>query len=82
MWRYKGQLVDFVVNLQVVTAEGWESVERIDCCHGHCHHHPENGKPAQHVIQLDSVDDVKRAFSVAEEVIGARVSTLRGQGEQ
>jgi hypothetical protein len=32
LWRRDGRIVDFVVNLQVLTAEGWESVERIDCC--------------------------------------------------
>ena len=77
IWRRDGRLAKFVVNLQVLAAEGWESVERIDCCHGHCHHHPENGKPAESVMRLDSVDDVERALGVVDGLIMDRVRILR-----
>lgn len=35
-WRHQGRLTDFVINAQVLTAIQWETVEYIDCCHGHC----------------------------------------------
>src|SRR5437016_494883 len=42
IWQHKGCLVDFVINIQVLTAEAWETVESLDCCHGNCHYHPLN----------------------------------------
>lgn len=30
-----------MINLQVITSEGWETVEYVDSCHGSCHHHRE-----------------------------------------
>ena len=58
IWRDEGRLVDFVFNLQVLGSSAWESAEYIDCCHGHCHHHPQNGTEPQTILSLNTVDDV------------------------
>jgi hypothetical protein len=42
LWRDGGKIVNFVINVQVITAEGWTTVEYFDCCHGNCHLHPAN----------------------------------------
>ncbi len=81
IWRYEGRLVDFVFNLQVLGSSAWESAEYIDCCHGHCHHHPQNGTEPQTILSLNTVDDVERAYRVAESLIYDRLRIIRGQGE-
>ena len=76
IWYRKGQLVDFVINLQVLTSEGWETVEYADCCHGSCHHHPQNGA-TRAILQLDVVDDVQNAYRVAQPLIYERLRIIR-----
>jgi hypothetical protein len=77
IWYRKGQLVDFVINLQVLTSEGWETVEYVDCCHGSCHHHPQSGDTAA-ILRLDVVDDVQNAYGVAQPLIYDRLRIIRG----
>lgn len=71
IWRRKGQLVDFVINLQELTSEGWETVEYVDRCHGSCHHHPQNGT-TRVILRLDVVGDVQNAYRVAQPLICTR----------
>jgi hypothetical protein len=77
IWRRKGRLVDFVLNLQVLTSDGWETVEYVDCCHGSCHHHPMNGE-TRSILRLDVVDDVQNAYGVAQTLIYERLRIIRG----
>jgi hypothetical protein len=78
-WRRNSKLVDFVINAQVLTADGWETVEYVDCCHGLCHHHPQSATaPRQPIKRLDVVGDVQDAFSAAQELIYDRVRIIRG----
>jgi hypothetical protein len=44
----------------------------------HCHHHPQDGRPARNVLRLDSVNDVERAFGVVEAFAAERMRILRG----
>jgi hypothetical protein len=77
IWYRKGQLVDFVINLQELTSEGWETVEYVDCCHGSCHHHPQNGT-TRSIAQLDVTEDVQNAYLVAQPLIYERLRIIRG----
>lgn len=78
IWTQNGRLVEFVVNLQVLTSDGWETIEYIDCCHGHCHRHSAGGA-VQPIMQLDAVSDVKHAYSAAQPVITERIRIIRGK---
>lgn len=77
-WRKGGALVNFVINLQVITPQGWETVERIDCCHGCCHYHPRNGTETRPILRLDVVDEVQTAYSAAQQLILERLRIIRG----
>lgn len=78
IWRQGGRLVDFVANIQELTLDGWVSLERFDCCHGHCHHHPLNDElPPLSISRLDTVEDVKRAFVEVERLVDERVRIIR-----
>jgi hypothetical protein len=81
IWHHDGRLVDFVVNIQVLTAEGWETVEYVDCCHGHCHHHPRSGTPPRTIVRLDVVADVQQAFGQVDPIIEERLRIIRDRGE-
>lgn len=76
-WMQGGVLVDFVINLQVLSTDGWVTVEYIDCCHGHCHHHSQNGTDPATILCLDTVDDVRAAFRAAQLVIYERLASIR-----
>lgn len=82
IWRCDGRLVDFVINLQVITAQGWESVEYIDCCHGHCHHHPPHGADCRTIATLDVVADVQHAFGQVDPIIEERLRIIRNRTER
>lgn len=77
-WRLGSKLADFVINAQVLTAEGWVTVEYIDCCHGYCHHHPQSGGEPRAIKRLDSIEDVTKAFSEAQRIIYDRLRIIRG----
>lgn len=82
LWRDRGKIVNFVINVQVITADGWISVERFDCCHGNCHLHPDNDDVAREVIlRLDSEDDVQRAFEKVRPEAERRARIIRDKGE-
>ena len=81
LWKAHGRVVNFVVNVQVITAEGWTSVERFDCCHGNCHLHPDGADSARVVLRLDSIDDVQRAFDKVRAEAEHRARIIRGKGE-
>lgn len=79
-WRKGGRLTEFVVNVEVLTSEGWEIIEYFDCCHGSYHHHPKSGEPRDPIVRLDGVDDVQRAFAQVEQEAHERARIIRNQG--
>jgi hypothetical protein len=79
-WRKGIELTEFVVNVQVLTSEGWETIEYFDCCHGHYHLHPKSGEPADSIMRLDEVGDVQRAFVQVEQEAHDRARIIRGEG--
>ncbi|OBG83294.1 hypothetical protein A5699_04665 [Mycobacterium sp. E802] len=80
LWRFNGRLADFVINVQVLTSEGWETVEYFDCCHGHCHLHTQNGEVPRSFVRLDSIDDVQLAFAQVEGESHTRARIIRAEG--
>ena len=64
-WRQQGRLMDFVINAQVLTAVEWETVEYVDCCHGHCHLHTRSDEPPRSISPLNSAyhRDMSKASS-------------------
>ena len=81
VWHRRSTLIDFVVNVQVLTSEGWDTVESFDCCHGHCHLHPQNADLEPRTIaQLDTVDDVVKAFAQVEQEAHDRARIIRDEG--
>lgn len=78
-WRSGATLVDFVMTIQRLTTVGWEDVERFDCCHGHCHLHPDGRQAAQPIYQIDTADDVAEAFSRASAVATERARIIRNK---
>lgn len=81
IWRYGGRLVEFVVNVQRLSSNGWVDVERFDCCHGHCHLHIDNAEGEILTIRtLNSVDDVKAAFLGAQNLADERARSIRDEG--
>ncbi|GAA4811301.1 hypothetical protein GCM10023353_14790 [Tomitella cavernea] len=80
-WRANGLLVDFVILTEVLTASAWQEVERIDCCHGHCHLHDESGRDTPRALyRLDDVSDVDPAFQSAIGISDQRMRIVRGEG--
>lgn len=77
-WRDAKYLVDFVINAQVLTADGWTTVEYIDCCHGFCHHHAQDDGDVRTIMRLDTVQDVQNAYGTAQPVIYDRLRIIRG----
>lgn len=75
-WRQNGRLTDFVINAQVLTAFEWETVEYIDCCHGHCHLHPRNGEVPRSIAPLNDVHDVQDAYKAALALIHYRLRII------
>lgn len=73
-WRLDGKTTEFVYLFQRRVWEDWENVARIDCSnHGSCHiHDPYEESPTEHLMRLDSIDDVADAMRVAQE----RASTM------
>lgn len=81
LWRQQGRLANFVVNVQRLTSAGWVSVERFDCCHGHCHLHVDNDEHKTRSIHtLDTQDDVKTAFRKVEKAADERARIMRDKG--
>jgi len=81
LWRKDAKLAEFVVNVQVLTSEGWKTVEHFDCCHGHYHLHPKSGRQrARSIMRLDGVDDVQRAYVLVEQEAHERARIIRGEG--
>ena len=52
IWK-RGGLADFVILIQRLGTQGWDEVERFDCCHGHCHLHPDGQAESETLYQLD-----------------------------
>ena len=75
-WRQQGRLMDFVINAQVLTAVEWETVEYVDCCHGHCHLHTRSDEPPRSISPLNSAEDVQGAYTVALAPIHERLSII------
>jgi hypothetical protein len=81
LWRSGGALVDFVVNVQQLTSDGWTSVEYFDCCHGHSHHHlrDESRDPVS-IVRLDTENDVQLAFAQVNSIAWDRMRIIRDEG--
>lgn len=80
MWNRGKVLVDFVVNVQVLASEGWDTVEYFDCCHGHSHLHTQNSElDPRSVAQLDTADDVQHAFAQVEREADSRARIIRDE---
>lgn len=80
VWTRGKDLVDFVVNLQVLTSDGWRIVEYYDCCHGYCHLHPNNPDvDPRPIAQLDTVADVARALHAVEAEVENRARIIRDE---
>ena len=75
-WRQKGRLTDFVINAQVLTADEWETVEYVDCCHGYCHLHTRNNESPRPIAPLNCVDDVQVAYTSAVALIHDRLRII------
>lgn len=76
-WRQQGRLIDFVINAQVLTAVEWETVEYVDCCHGHCHLHTRNDDESpRSITPLNSVEDVQDAYTAALALIHDRLRII------
>lgn len=81
LWHRGKTLVDFIVNVQVLASDGWDTVEYFDCCHGHSHLHPKNPDLEPRTIaQLDTADDVKNAFVQVEQEAHERARIIRDEG--
>lgn len=80
IWRDGGLLVNFVINIQRIRPGGWETVEYVDCCHGHCHLHTADDR-TESIMTLDTVHDVQAAFRAATETAMMRAGNLRGEGK-
>ena len=80
--QFRGKaLVDFVVNVDVLGSEGWETIEYFDCCHGHCHLHTQNSDlEPRPIAQLDSIEDVRHAFAQVEQDARDRARIIREEG--
>lgn len=68
-WRLEGKTTEFVYLFQRRVWEDWENVARIDCSnHGSCHvHDPYEKSPTEHLMRLDSIEDVPKAMRLAQE---------------
>lgn len=76
LWRQDGRIAEFVVNVQVLASEGWDTVEYFDCCHGHCHLHAKNGTTARTITRLDEIGDVEAAFRQVEREADGRARII------
>lgn len=75
IWQHRGVLTEFAVSLQVLTAEGWTEVERIDCRHGHVHLHDSSGSVV-HLYRLDTAKDVERVHDEINRIVEERLRIL------
>ena len=73
-------LADFVILIQRLGTQGWDEVERFDCCHGHCHLHPDGQAESETLYQLDGPDDVQEAYAKASVYAGERARIIRDKG--
>lgn len=72
-------MVEFVVNLEIISASGWETVEYFDCCHGYCHLHTVSDESTPLAVhRLDEVHDVQTAFGEVTELVTERMRIIRG----
>jgi len=73
-WRLEGKTTEFVYLFQRRVWDDWENVARIDCSnHGSCHiHDPDEESPTEHLVRLDSIEDVPKAMRIAQD----RASTM------
>ncbi|GAA2225905.1 hypothetical protein N1031_04220 [Herbiconiux moechotypicola] len=85
IWRHDGALVDFVLILQTAGWGGsWRNVALVDCCDGHCHLHPDDSRHRelrQHLMRLDTVDDVSAAYRLATVTMSDSARRLRDNSE-
>lgn len=77
LWSLDGRPVDFAIIVQRLGTDGWEDVERYDCCHGHCHLHADGKDSSASIYQLDTQDDVKVALTRAEAESADRARIIR-----
>jgi hypothetical protein len=75
------QLIDFVILVQRLGANGWEDVERFDCCHGCCHLHQDGRDGNDPLWQLDDEKDVPEAFVRACDQAETRARIIRNKGK-
>lgn len=75
IWHQRGVLTEFAASIQVLTADGWSEVERIDCRHGHSHLHESSGNVI-HLDRLDRIEDVERAHDRIDRIIEDRLRIL------
>lgn len=80
VWHRGNTLVDFVVNVQILGSDGWDTLEYFDCCHGHCHLHVKNSDldPVP-IAQLDTTGDVQHAFTQVERAAHERARIIRDE---
>ena len=62
-------------------ANGWEDVERFDCCHGCCHLHQDGRDGNDPLWQLDDEKDVPEAFVRACDQAETRARIIRNKGK-
>ncbi|MFN8054303.1 hypothetical protein [Gordonia sp. (in: high G+C Gram-positive bacteria)] len=80
-WHRGRQLIDFVILVQRLGANGWEDVERFDCCHGCCHLHQDGRDGNDPLWQLDDEKDVPEAFVRACDQAETRARIIRNKGK-
>lgn len=77
-WRFHRA---FVILVQRLGANGWEDVERFDCCHGCCHLHQDGRDGNDPLWQLDDEKDVPEAFVRACDQAETRARIIRNKGK-
>lgn len=81
-WRRGGSTTEFVLILQVREWDQWKNGPRVDCCHGVCHLHKEDGEPMSETYKtLDTVEDVQEAWKIADVEIRKFAATILSREE-
>ena len=81
-WRRGADTTEFVLILQTREWNQWKNGPRIDCCHGVCHVHKDDDEPMSDRLKtLNSVDDVKGAWAVADIAIRKIADNILGREE-
>lgn len=82
IWRHAGRTVDFAYVIQCRRWDHWENLGRIDCRnHGSCHVHAvDDGPPTEHLMRLDSVDDLGEAMRRSQLRARQMIAEIAGEG--